>query len=517
MAQASDQARDDKTTWIASWTTAGHAADPDPEESLLNIDGQTVRQRVRLSVGGKQIRLRFSNEFGSAPLTIGSASIASGTQRESFRTLKFSGRGSVTIPAGAPVLSDPVDLAVAPGGEISISLYFPGRVTTPTLHSLALKQTIVSARGDFTAAAQIEPQAISRSFIALSAVLVPELPGQRLVVAFGDSITDGDGSTFDADRSWPSVLSRRINARREGPPIAVVNQGIAGNRLLRDGFGIKALGASGLARFDRDVLALPGVTHVVMLEGLNDLGFAGATLGDLPLAGPDETFEADDLIGGYRQLIARAHAHGTKIIGGTLTPFAGIVGVPGYYSPGKERARQAVNTWIRSAATFEGVIDFDAVLRDPTNPRRLQARYAAADGLHPNDAGYRAMADAIDIALFDQPQIADVSGRMFELNIYHAVPGKVSALASRFRAASELQARHGLNVIGYWIPQGQAAWSDTFVYLIAHASRADADKHWSAFHADPEFLNYVRAEETEPLIQSVETVYMSPTDYSRLK
>jgi lysophospholipase L1-like esterase len=392
--------------WIVSWATSVHAADPDPEEPLLNLDGQTVRQRVRLSVGGERVRVRLSNEFGSAPLTVGAASIAvaidaSGIKPESLRVLKFSGRGSVTIPPGAPALSDPVDLVVEPGAGLTVSLYFPGRVATPTLHGLALKRTVVTARGDFTDAERIEAHAISQSFLALGAVLVPRHGRQRLVVAFGDSITDGDGSTIEADAAWPSALIRRLNARRGGPRIAVVNQGIAGNRLLRNGFGINALGQSGLARFDRDVLALPGVTHVVLLEGLNDLGFAGATLGGQPLAAADETFQAQDLIEGYRQLIARAHARGVKIIGATLTPFAGVVDVPGYYSPAKERARQAVNDWIRTSGAFDGIVDFDAVVRDPANHRRLIARYASADGLHPNDAGYQAMADAIDLALFD--------------------------------------------------------------------------------------------------------------------
>lgn len=512
----------ERGAWIASWTAGLHAGDADPKEPLLNIDRQTVRQRVRLSLGGERIRLSLSNEFGSTPLTIGAVSVAlasdaAGINPETLRVLKFSGRESVTIPAGAPAVSDPVDLVVPPGAEIAVSLYFPGRATTPTLHGLALKRTIVSARGDFTTAGSIEAQAISESFVALGAVLVPRRAGQRLVVAFGDSITDGDGSTLDADGAWPSALSRRLNARRGGAQIAVVNQGIAGNRLLRDGFGIKALGVSALARFDRDVLAVPGVTHVVLSEGLNDLGFAGATLGGRPLAGPDETFQAQDLIDAYRQLIERAHAHGVKIIAATLTPFEGIAGVPGYYSPAKEQARQRVNAWIRGSEAVDGVIDFDAVLRDPANPRRLQARYASSDGLHPNDAGYRAMADAIDVALFDEPRSAAADGRVFELNIYHANAGKGPALVSRFREASQLQTRHGLNVIGYWVPHGEPAWKDTFVYLLAHSSRAAADKHWRAFHADPQFQKYLQAEAAEPLISSVDTVFMSATDYSLMQ
>jgi len=392
-----------RPTWVASWAASLHAADPDPREPLLNIGNQTVRERVRLSIGGKQIRVELSNEYGSTPLIIGSATVAlpsspASVVPGSLRPLTFDGRNRVTIPAGAPVLSDPVDLPVGPDAEISISLYFPRQVTMPTLHALALKRAIVTPPGEFTRADHVETQAISESQILLSAVLVPARPGQRLVVAFGDSLTDGDGSTVDADRSWPSALARRLNARAGGPEVAVVNAGIAGNRLLADGFGIASLGISGLARFGRDVLNLPGVTHVVLLEGVNDLGFAGATLRGQSLAAPGEARTTEDLIGAYRQLIASANARGVKVIGATLTPCEGV-DLPGYYTEAKEAARQAINTWIRTSGAFDGVIDFDAVLRDPSHPSRLQARYASPDHLHPNDAGYQAMADAIDLSL----------------------------------------------------------------------------------------------------------------------
>jgi lysophospholipase L1-like esterase len=241
---------------------------------------------------------------------------------------------------------------------------------------------------------------VSHSSVLLSAVLVPARRGQRLVVAFGDSITDGDGSTVEADRTWPSALARRLNQRESDGQTAVVNAGIAGNRLLADGFGIKSLGISALARFDRDVLSLPGVTHVVLLEGLNDLAFPGATLGGQALADAGETRTVADVIDAYRQLIARAHARGVKVIGATLTPFEGT-DVPGYYSDAKEAARQAVNTWIRQSGAFDGVIDFDARLRDERHPARMQARYASDDHLHPNDGGYQAMADGIDLLLFE--------------------------------------------------------------------------------------------------------------------
>jgi lysophospholipase L1-like esterase len=278
--------------------------------------------------------------------------------------------------------------------EISISLYFPKRAVTPTLHALALKRAVVSQRGDHTRAEKIEAGAASESLILVSAVLVPAQPSGRLVVAFGDSVTDGDRSTMDADHNWPSDFIRRLGKTPEGSKMAVVNAGIVGNRLLSDGFG-----ASALARFDRDALALPGVTHIVLLEGINDIGFPGAKLGGNYLADPADVRTPEELIFAYRQLISRAHAHGVKLICATIGPFEGVI-LPGYYSESKEAARQTVNKWIRTSGSFDGVIDFDAVLRDPDHPSRLLPRFASRDYLHPNDVGYQAMADAIDLALF---------------------------------------------------------------------------------------------------------------------
>jgi lysophospholipase L1-like esterase len=388
-----------QNTWIATWAASPQAADPDPDEPLLRIEDQTVRERVRVSIGGPQICIRLSNEYGSTPLLIGSATIAATNDATSVRpgsiqTITFGGSHSVSIPAGAPILSDPVALPVSAGAEITISLYFPKRVATPTLHALALKHTVVSQRGDYTHAEKVEAGALSASSILVSTVLVPARPSQRLVVAFGDSVTDGDGSTMDADRNWPGDLVRRLGKTAEASKIAVVNEGIAGNRLLSDGFGINAL-----ARFDRDILALPGVTHIVLLEGLNDLCFPGAKLNGQYLADPADVRTPQDVIDAYRQLISRAHAHGIKLIAATIGPFEGVV-IPGYSSESKEAARQTVNQWIRTSGSFDAVIDFDAVLRDPDHPARLLPRLASPDHLHPNDAGYEAMADAIDLTLF---------------------------------------------------------------------------------------------------------------------
>ena len=395
-----------RNAWIATWAASPQPSAPDPQEPLLNIEDQTVRERVRVSIGGAQICLRLSNEYGSAPLLIGSATVAVPNDSTSIRpgtiqAVTFGGRNSVTIPVGAPVLSDPVAFPVASGAELSISVYFPKRVPTPTLHALALKRAVVSQPGDHTREEKLEAGAVSESLILLSAVLVPAQPSQRLVVAFGDSVTDGDRSAIDADRNWPSDLVRRLGKTPEYSKVAVVNEGIAGNRLLSDCFLASAgcFGVSALARFDRDALAVPGVTHIVLLEGINDIGFPGAKLGGSYLADPKDFRAPEDLMDAYRQLISRAHAHGVKLIGGTIGPFEGVT-LPGYYSESKEAARQTINKWIRTSGSFDGVIDFDAVLRDPDHPSRLLPRFASKDHLHPNDDGYQAMADTIDLALF---------------------------------------------------------------------------------------------------------------------
>ena len=389
--------------WVATWAASPEPADPDPKQPVLNLEDQTVRERVRISVGGPEIRIRLSNEYGSSPLLVSSVTVAvpndpARVKPGSIHVVTFGGRNSITIPSGAPALSDPVVFDAAYGTEISVSLYVSKRLTTPTWHALALKRAVVSPRGDHTHDEEIQDGKETSSSILIGAVLVPAQPSQRVVVAFGDSLVDGDESTVDADHNWPSDLIRRLEKTPEGSKLAVVNEGIAGNRLLGDG-PIANLGVSALARFDRDALSIPGVTHIVLLEGINDLGFPGARLGELSLADPADARTAEDLIAAYRQLISRAHARGVKLIGCTITPSEGV-DIPGYYSEAKEATRQAVNTWIRTSHEFDGVIDFDAVLRDSGHPSKLLLRFASEDHLHPNDAGYQAMADAINLALF---------------------------------------------------------------------------------------------------------------------
>lgn len=402
-AQENGQAAASRNAWLATW-----AASPQPVELAPGrmVEDQTVRQRVRVSVGGAQIRIRLSNEYGSTPLEIASVTVALPAAPASIvpgssHSVTFSGRSSFTIPPGAPLLSDPVAFALAPGAELAISVYFPKRVTLATLHALALKRAVVSERGDHTRDAVLEGGSFRNSFISLTAVLVPVQPKAALVVTFGDSVTDGDGSTPEADRNWPNDLARRLAGTPQMTSVAVVNAGIVANRLLSDCLlpAVGCLSASGLARFDRDALTLPGVTHVILLEGINDIGFPGAALEGQTLAAAAEARSADDLVNAYLQLIARAHARGVRVIGATITPFEGVA-IPGYYSPAKEATRQAVNKWIRTSGHFDGVIDFDAVLRDPGHPARMRGRFDSGDHLHPNDAGYQAMAEAIDLHLF---------------------------------------------------------------------------------------------------------------------
>ncbi|HEU0209576.1 MAG TPA: SGNH/GDSL hydrolase family protein [Candidatus Udaeobacter sp.] len=387
--------------WMATWATSPQSGTPNPHEPLLSINNQTVRERVHVSIGGNPIRLRFSNEFGSSPLLIGAATVAipadvSSIKEESIRNVTFEKRNSIEIPAGAPVVSDPVDFPLTPGSDVTISIYFPKRLTTPTLHAFAFKRAVVSQHGDFTHENKIAPAALSTASILVTAVLVPAPSSNRLVVAFGDSITDGDGSTVDADNNWPNNLIRRVTKKTSGQTLAVVNEGIVGNRLLRE---TDIFGVSALAQFDRDVLVVPGVTHIVLLEGINDIGFAGAKVEGQYLAEPGETRSAQDIINAYMQLIARARVRGLKVIGGTITPCEGV-DIPGYYSEAKESVRETVNKWIRTSGAFDGIIDFDAAVRDPDHPSRLLPKFASKDYLHPNDIGYRAMADSIDLNLF---------------------------------------------------------------------------------------------------------------------
>ena len=380
----------DAMRWVGTWTTT-----PAPVEGVALHD-QTLRMIAHLSIGGRRLRVRLSNACGTRKLPIGAAQV--GLRREgagivpsSGRPLTFNGAPSTAIPAGALVVSDPVELEVPPLADLAVSVYLPGDVPESfqvTGHGNAHQTNYLSPPGDFAAATELPVQETTEAFLFVSGVevLAPRETGG--IVAFGDSLTDANISQLDANHRWPDQLARRLVAREGGRPLAVMNQGIGGNRILHDGRG-----DSGLRRFDRDVLAQPGVTHVVVLLGINDIRNRGQN--------PAEVVTADEMIAGLHQLAVRAHAGGLTIFGGTLLTFENETFNPGFYTPAGEAKRQAVNTWIRESGAFDGVIDFEAALRDPSHPTQMLPQWDCGDHLHPSDAGYLHMGDIIDLALFD--------------------------------------------------------------------------------------------------------------------
>jgi len=372
-----------QTYWIASWGCA-----PTPGNETTRFDNQTIRETVHVSLGGESIRVRLSNAFSMQAADIGAAHLA---LNGSDRALTFSGHSSVQIPPGAVMLSDPVQLPVSNGAELTISIYLPHPTIAGGLHASSQENALI-ADGDVTGAAKL-PDAKKQvlwAFVTGVDVLAPQT--SATVVAFGDSITDGARSTIDANHRWPDFLASRIAGRK----LAVVDMGIGGNRVLNDGSIANSprSGVNALARFDRDVLSVPGLKYLMILEGINDIGHIG------PNAKPQEQVTADDIIGGLRQMIDRAHEHGIKVIGGTLTPFDSEPQTSrGYFSPAKEKIRAAVNDWIRTGKAYDAFVDFDKTIRDPKSPNKFLAAYDSGDGLHPNDAGYEAMAKSIDLGV----------------------------------------------------------------------------------------------------------------------
>ncbi|MBS0360994.1 MAG: SGNH/GDSL hydrolase family protein [Proteobacteria bacterium] len=375
--------------WVGSWgaSPAMPMAAPanNPARGTASFNNQTVTQVIRLSAGGTRLRIRLSNEYGTKPLEVGVARVALLTAdgavvAGSERTVTFSGAGAATIPAGAPMLSDPVALATKPLARLRVSLFFPTDTNGCTCHMTGM-DLISVAPGDVTAKPPPAAKGAGDYRAFLTEVDVETAaPIKPVIATFGDSITDGYRSSDDANRRWPDRLAERLAAA--GKPFAVVNTAISGNRVLSEQLPI--FGQNALARFDRDVLQVPGVTHVTVLEGVNDLG----------MTKPTPT--AEQMIAGYRQLIARAHEHGVKIIGATVLPYSGA----SYFSAAGEAERQKINAWIRTGHAFDGVIDFDAAIRDPAKPDHMKADLQSGDWLHPNDAGYRVMGEAVDLALF---------------------------------------------------------------------------------------------------------------------
>jgi lysophospholipase L1-like esterase len=373
-----------QTHWIGTW---GASPSPQLPKNTLGISAQTtLREIVHVSAGGSLVRVRLSNAYGKEAVEIGSAHIAlrdhgAAIVAGSDHALTFGGEASVSIPPNALVLSDPISLNAAPSADLAISLFLPKAGLAAGIH-YAAQQTNYSAQGDLTAAPDLPGAATSTSWEFLTGVDVEAPASAATIIAFGDSITDGSRSSNDTNHRWPNFLADRL-----------LDEGIGGNRILHDPNSNIAFGVNALARFDRDVLAQPAVRYVIVLEGINDLGHAG------PKLFPSEQVSAQDVIGGLKQLIARAHEKGIKIYGCTLTPFVGVP-FPGYFSAKKEVERKAVNEWIRTSHAFDAVIDFEKAVQDPERPDHIAPAYDSGDHLHPKDAGYKAMADAIDLSLF---------------------------------------------------------------------------------------------------------------------
>jgi lysophospholipase L1-like esterase len=375
--------------WVGSWTVA-----PAPAEGVA-FNNITLRMNGRLSLGGNMLRVRLSNAHGTKPLTIGAAHIglrADGPAiiAESNRALSFGGDRSAVIAAGSLVVSDPVELTVPPLGDVAITVYLPQDLPASfgITGRYARVTNYLSPLGNFAAEAVMPVGRITDDWYIVSGIDVISEHGAGAIVALGDSLTDGNISTHDSYANWPAQLARRLTARGGGRPMAVMNQGLGGNRILHD-----VRGDSGLRRFDRDVLAQAGATHVIVLLGTNDLRNRWAK--------PEEEASAPALIAGLRQLALRAHARGLKIFGGTITPFENETFLPGAWTPAREEVRQEVNAWIRQGGGFDAVIDFDQAVRNPDRPSSMLPIHDCGDHLHQSDRGYNHMGDVIDLSLFE--------------------------------------------------------------------------------------------------------------------
>ena len=417
-AKASSVARGrDPQHWIGTWATAAQPSIPDRPRMFRD---QTLRLIVHTSAGGKAVRIKISNTFGDQPLVIGGAHIAkrgagANVDPGSDRTLTFGKHSSTIIAPGSMAASDPVDLDVPALSDLAVSIFLPDPTAATTVHALALQTNYVSPEtGDHAAEVEFPVLETIASWPFLTGVDVATSSRGAAIVAFGSSLTDGDGSTKDANRRWPDVLAERLQ-KNGGAELGVLNEGIIGNRLLGDSHSPHqsggpsplgpvfeqlgpVLGEAGLARFERDVLGQAGVKYVILGLGVNDILFPGAFIPET------DSVAAQDLIAGNRQLVARAHKNGIRVIGTTIPPFENALFrdpfFDRFYSPDKERIRQEVNAWIRKSGEFDGAIDFDVAVRDPDHPTQLLPAYDSGDHLHVNDAGNAAQANAIVLTLF---------------------------------------------------------------------------------------------------------------------
>lgn len=376
------------TRWFATWSASMQDYPRPVADSLVDrrpwYANRTIRQIVRTSIGGTALRLRFSNEYGDRPLVITGVHVAlrdtgSAIQPATDHAVTFGGRAAITIRSGAVFVSDPVTFTVPQLSDLAITMAVRDSIHALTRHSLGLQTNYVSRPGEYLSAATLPVENTITQWLWLSGVDVVSSSATGVIVTIGNSITDGAQSSVNSNSRWPNELARRLLTSGE-PPKGVANAGISGNRVLSP-----VTGPSALARFDRDVLMQPGVSHVIVLEGINDIGRS------IP-----DGISADDIIYGLHQMADRAHERGIVMFGATLTP----AGPRAPFTPELEAKRMAVNTWIRSSGVFDGVIDFDAVTRDPSDPTRMLPAYDSGDHLHPGDVGYKAMGDAIALALF---------------------------------------------------------------------------------------------------------------------